>query len=306
MLRQATENNPQYAQAFVEMWVGPGGPIAHFPEAEQALRSALKMGKTIQALTVLAMVLARTGRQAEAVTYFRKVIALDPKVPGSHINLGITLADQFNLEGASRNFRKPYVSIRMPPRPTTTRGACCSTCGATAMPSPNSKPPRAWTQSLPVLVLTRSDRKIGRQRPGVSSDAAKGGGARPHEPRYPICAGTELLRSGDRDGAIAQWRKVIEIKPDHAEALYNLSRQLARSDPQEAQQFQRRFDTLQSQKRIMDRAQTLGNFGLSAAAAHDWPQAIAQLKEGLQVCGQCSALALLHKNLASPTAVPGT
>ena len=47
----------------------------------------------------------------------------------------------------------------------------------------------------------------------------------------------------------------------------------------------------------MDRAQTLGNFALSAAAAHDWPQAIAQLKEGLQVCGDCSALALLHKDL---------
>ena len=119
----------------------------------------------------------------------------------------------------------------------------------------------------------------------------------PTNPDTLFALGQELLRSSDRDGAIAQWRKVIEIKPDHAEALYNLSRQLAVSDPQEAQQFQRRFDTLQSQKRIMDRAQTLGNFGLSAAAAHDWPQAIAQLKEGLQVCGHCSALALLHKNL---------
>jgi tetratricopeptide (TPR) repeat protein len=106
-----------------------------------------------------------------------------------------------------------------------------------------------------------------------------------------------LLRSSDRDGAIAQWRRVIEIKPDYAEALYNLSRQLAKSDPEEARKFQRRFDTLQAQRRIMDRAQILGNFGLSAAAAHDWPQAIAQLKEGLQVCGQCSALALLHKDL---------
>ena len=149
LLRQATENNPQYAQAFVNLGLVLAAQ-SRFPEAEQALRSALKIGEdNSQALTVLAMVLARTGRQAEAVTYFRKVIALDPKDPGSHINLGITLADQFNLEGASRNFRKPYVSIRMPPRPTTTRAACCSTCGATAMPSPNSKPPRAWTPDLP-------------------------------------------------------------------------------------------------------------------------------------------------------------
>jgi Flp pilus assembly protein TadD len=47
----------------------------------------------------------------------------------------------------------------------------------------------------------------------------------------------------------------------------------------------------------MDHAQTLGNFALSSAAAHDWPQAISQLQEGLKICGDCSALALLHKNL---------
>ncbi|MGC2183239.1 MAG: tetratricopeptide repeat protein, partial [Terriglobales bacterium] len=119
----------------------------------------------------------------------------------------------------------------------------------------------------------------------------------PRNPDTLFVLGQELLHSGDRDAAIAQWRKVIEIKPDHGEALYNLSRQLVKTDPQEAQQFQQRFETLQAQKHIMDRAQTLGNFALSAAAAHDWPQAIAQLKEGLQVCGECSALALLHKDL---------
>ena len=47
----------------------------------------------------------------------------------------------------------------------------------------------------------------------------------------------------------------------------------------------------------MDRAQTLGNFALSSAAAHDWPQAVSQLQEGLKICGDCSASALLHKNL---------
>jgi tetratricopeptide (TPR) repeat protein len=119
----------------------------------------------------------------------------------------------------------------------------------------------------------------------------------PKNPDTLFVLGQELLHSGNRDGAIAQWRKVIEIKPDHGEALYNLSRQLLKTDPQEAQQFQQRFDTLQAQKHVMDRAQTLGNFALSAAAAHDWPQAIAQLKEGLLICGECSALALLHKDL---------
>ena len=37
--------------------------------------------------------------------------------------------------------------------------------------------------------------------------------------------------------------------------------------------------------------------GLTSASAHDWPQAISQLKEGLELCGSCRALAQLHKDL---------
>ena len=92
-------------------------------------------------------------------------------------------------------------------------------------------------------------------------------------------------------------KKVIEINPEHSQALYNLFRQLDQSDPQEARQFQSRFEALQAQNQIMDRAQTLGNFALASAAAHDWPQAISQLKEGIQVCGSCTALGQLHKDL---------
>ena len=109
--------------------------------------------------------------------------------------------------------------------------------------------------------------------------------------------GRELLRKGDNAGAIEQWRKAIEIQPDYGEALYNLARLLTKSDPAEAKRLQARFDDLQAQKHIMDRAQTLGNFALASADAHDWPQAIAQLKEGIELCKNCSALPLLHKDL---------
>jgi Flp pilus assembly protein TadD len=70
-----------------------------------------------------------------------------------------------------------------------------------------------------------------------------------------------------------------------------------KSNPEEAKQLQARFQALQAQQHIMDRAQTLGNFALTSADAHDWPQAIAHLKEALEVCGNCSALPQLHKDL---------
>jgi tetratricopeptide (TPR) repeat protein len=109
--------------------------------------------------------------------------------------------------------------------------------------------------------------------------------------------GQGLLRSGDHAGAIVQWRKAIEVRPDYSEALYNLSRVLAKSDPEEAKRLQNQFEKLQAQEHITDRAQTLGNFALASAAAHDWPQAIAQLKEGIKVCGDCDALPLLKKDI---------
>src|SRR6266404_3239361 len=95
----------------------------------------------------------------------------------------------------------------------------------------------------------------------------------------------------------AQSRKAIEVRPDYSEALYNLSRVLAKSDPKEAKRLQNQFEKLQAQEHITDRAQPLGNFALASAAARDWPQAIAQLKEGIKVCGDCGALPLLKKDL---------
>jgi len=109
--------------------------------------------------------------------------------------------------------------------------------------------------------------------------------------------GQELVRKGDSAAAAQQWRKAIEIRPQYSEALYSLSRLLAKSDPQESARLQSRFKDLQEQQHIMDRSQTLGNFALASADAHDWPQAIAQLKEGIQTCGNCSALPQLHKDL---------
>ncbi len=109
--------------------------------------------------------------------------------------------------------------------------------------------------------------------------------------------GQEMMRKGDTAGAIKQWRKAIEVRPQYNEALYNLARLLMKSNPDEGKRLQARFENLQNDQHITDRASTLGNFALASADAHDWPQAIAQLKEALQVCGDCSALPILHKDL---------
>ncbi len=210
----------------------------------------------------------------------------------------MALADQFNLEGALEEFSE---AIRLDPNAAAAhynkgRVLLDLRRDSDAKPELEAATRLDPGSSEPWYLLGLIEKSAGNPQAAVQM-LQKAAALDPRNPDTLFVLGQELLHSGDRNGAIAQWRRVIEIKPDHGEALYNLSRQLVKTDPQEAQQFQQRFDTLQAQKHIMDRAQTLGNFALSAAAAHDWPQAIAQLKEGLQVCGECSALALLHKNL---------
>jgi tetratricopeptide (TPR) repeat protein len=109
--------------------------------------------------------------------------------------------------------------------------------------------------------------------------------------------GREMLESGDRAGAIAAWRKTIQIQPTYDEALYNLARVLSKSQPEEAKALESRVKDLKNQQHVMDRARTLGNFALASANAHDWPQAVSQLKEAIGVCGECEAKSRLHKDL---------
>jgi len=100
LFRQAVENNPQYAQAFVNLGLILAGQ-SRFPEANQALQTAVRLEpNNTKALSSRAMVLIRLGQPAEAVTDFRKVVELDSRSPDAHLNLGIALADQFDLEGA--------------------------------------------------------------------------------------------------------------------------------------------------------------------------------------------------------------
>jgi tetratricopeptide (TPR) repeat protein len=214
------------------------------------------------------------------------------------LNLGIAYADEFNLEGALAEFSE---AVNLDPNSAPAH----YNKGRVLLDLrryPDAKPELANAVHLdpqyaePWYLLGLIEKAAGNAAAAVEA-LQKSAELDPKNPDTLFVLGQELLHNGDRAGAVAQWRKVIEMNPEHGEALYNLSRQLAQSDPDESNGFQARFEALQTQKQIMDRAQTLGNFALASAAAHDWPQAISQLQEGIQVCGGCTALGQLHKDL---------
>jgi tetratricopeptide (TPR) repeat protein len=89
----------------------------------------------------------------------------------------------------------------------------------------------------------------------------------------------------------------VRSDPSHSQALYKLARDLSKSHDPEAQQYQARFDALQREQQVTDRVQQLGNFALEAANAQNWPQAMEQMSEAIQLCGNCPQAAHLHRNL---------
>jgi tetratricopeptide (TPR) repeat protein len=238
------------------------------------------------------------NRGSEALTSFRKVIELDPKSPGAHLNLGIALADQFDLNGALAEFSE---AVRLDPE----NAVAHYNKGRVLLDLQHNSEAKPELETATHLDASSADSwyllgLISRQ--AGDADTAiqqfeKALAASPDNAEALFMLGQELQRKGDTAGAIERWRKAIEIRPQYNEAYYSLSRLLMKSDPAEGKRLQDRFQKLQAQQHIMDRAQTLGNFALASADAHDWPQAIAQLKEGIKACGECSALAQLHKDL---------
>jgi Tfp pilus assembly protein PilF len=244
------------------------------------------------------MVLVRLNKGSDALGYFRKVTELDPKSPGAHLNLGIAMADQFDLNGALAEFSE---AVSLDPANAVAhynKGRVLLDLQRNSQAKPELE--RA-TQLDPNsadswYLLGLISRQAGEADTAILN-FKKSLSIKPDNAEAHFMLGQELQRKGDKAGAIEQWRKTIQIEPQYSEAYYSLSRLLMQSNPDEAKQLQAQFKALQAAQHVTDRANTLGNFALASADAHDWPKAIDQLKESISACGQCNSLAQLHKDL---------
>ncbi len=119
----------------------------------------------------------------------------------------------------------------------------------------------------------------------------------PGLPNASYLLGQSYQSLGKMEDAVGAWKAALQADPNHAQALYSLSRALAKSNPAEAARYRARFSSLQAQSGATERARTLSNFAIAAAGAGKWNDAISQLNEAIQVCGNCSSGPALHKNL---------
>lgn len=294
LFRSAIVLQPNYARAHLNLGLVRADQ-GRLQEAEEQIRQPLSLAPNdARAHTALGIALSRQGRLEEAIETFRALTASQPDSAEAHLNLRIALADQYDLEAALESFTR---ATRLAPDAVAAhynKGRALYDLGRHEEAYAELERAAGVPQALYLLALIEKQRTSPERARELLHQvvAAAPGDADAHHQ-----LGLNYALTGDEDLAAEHRKQAVAIDSRHGQALYNLTQLLRGTRPDQAQRDQERFEELQKLLRIEDRAETLRNFALASANARDWPQAITQLEEAIDVCGQCPTQAPLHKNL---------
>ena len=297
LFRQAIKSNARYADAYIAL----GLLLAEqgrFREAEGELEKAIGIDAGNQrATTALGMVKTRLGA-GESIEAFRKAVSMDPESGEARVNLGIALADQFQLDAALVEFSE---AVRLTPNSAAARynkGRILVDLKRYREAKPELQAAlRLEPANVHALyLLARAENQLG-ELERSSEHLTRLVAQQPKHADALYLLGQNFQSLGKTEQSVAAWIQAAEANPNHSEALYNLSRTLMKTNPDQAKTYQRRFVALQKKSQNADRAESLANVAIRAAQSKDWPKALAQLREALELCGECRIRADLHKNL---------
>jgi tetratricopeptide (TPR) repeat protein len=298
LFQEAIKNDPNYSKAHVNyglLLVQQGSLV----EAEEQFRTAIQINqKDANAYSALGMLLAKTGRTPDAVACFRKAVELEPTSAEAHLNLGIALADQFDRTAAFNEFSEAARLDPQLPAAHYNLGRVHYEGGkygdadqelTTAMRlQPN------YAGALYFLALTTKQENQPERSTELLRKVVQ---LQPENADAQYLLGQDLDHLGDHRGAIEHWKAALQADPNHSQALFNLAKSLSKTHDPGAKQYQDRFEALQKEQQLADRVSELGNLAIEAADAKNWPQALLQMSEAIQLCGKCPQSSHLHKNL---------
>jgi superkiller protein 3 len=299
LFRLAIQERQNYAPAHVNLGFVLAGE-GKYTEAEKEIRNALHGSpKSISAYNALGMIAAKLGRGEEAIEILQKVLQVQPDSAFAHLNLGAALsADGFDLPGALNQFSE---AIRLDSK----SAAAHYSEGRVLYELNRFEEARVELDTAfrlqpdypeALYLLAQVEKKNGNVRRSVelldhlvtlepsNSDAQ-------------LLLGRNLVILGNMEEAIHHMQIAVGASPDNEDALYSLAQALSRVGRPEAKVFLERFQSLKQQREVNDRIQKLGSYGLEAAKARDWPQAVADFKEAIELCGPCASSVDLHRNL---------
>jgi len=298
LLRQAVEDDPNYKDGHLEL----GAILARQnrrSEAEEELDKAVALApQDPVTLSTVGKAKVEIGRMTEGIALLRKVADLAPDLAVTHLDLGIALADSYDLPGALEQMSE---AVRLAPQSGVAhfnRGRVLFDMGRTTEATPELETACRLVPQMaqPRYFLALVNKQAG-DLAGATSLLEEAVKLDPGNLMALYLLGQCLEQQHETDQAIVAWRQAIAVDPNFSQALFGLARALRSTNPAESEQFMTRYSTIQKQRQILDEANTLANNGVVAASAHDWPEAIRQLKAAIAECENCTAKADLHKKL---------
>jgi len=298
LLRQAIEDDPKYVKGHLNL----GLILAQQnrkSDAEEELDKAVALSPNDPAtISAAGKVKMQMGKSSEGIALLRKVVDLAPDLAAAHLDLALALADSYDLTAA---LVQTGEAVRLAPqsgvahfyrgrvlydlnRATEAQRDFETACRlAPLMPEPR-------------YFLALIDKQQGKPQlaAGLFEETVK---LQPRNAMAWYMLGQSLEQESETAKALAAWRNAIAVDPNFTQALFSLAQALRSTDQAESEQFMARYTAVQKERRILDRADSLANNGIEAESAHDWPEAIRQLKEAIATCGECAAKADLHRKL---------
>lgn len=298
LLRQAIEDNPNFNDGHLNL----GLILAQQnrkSDANKELDNAVALLPTDPAtLSVVGKAKVQMGELSEGLALLQKEAELAPDLAAAHLDLALALAAGYDLPAA---LVQTSEAIRLAPqsgvahffhgrvlydlsRSDEARSEFETACRL----NPRMPEPRYF-----LALISKQEGKYP-QAASLLEETVK---LQPGNARAWFMLGECLEHESNIDKALEAWRKAIAIDPKYSQALFSLARALRSTSRAESDQVMDRYTAVQKEHRIMDRADTLANNGVEAASVHDWPEAIRQLNEAIAACGDCAAIADLHRKL---------
>lgn len=298
LFESAVKNDPSYAPAYVNygLLLQSQGSL---DKAEAQFLAALQIdSRNADALAALGMLQRQNGRLAEAVETLQRAVALEPDSAQYHLDLGLALQDEPDRPDAFNEFSE---AAHLAPDLAAAHYNLGHFFFEAAKYDEAERELQAALHINPddvgaLFYLGATAAQEG-QLTRSTELLKKAVALQPHNADAQYLLGRNLEHSGDSAGAIQHWKAAIEARPDFSQALYSLAKALRNAHDPEAQKYQDDFDVVLKNQQIADRVTELGNVALQSADAHKWPEALEQMNQAIELCGNCAQSAHLHKNL---------
>lgn len=298
LLRQTLEDDPKYKEGRLNLGLILSQQNRK-SEASEEFDKAIALAPNDPALlSTVGKARVQLGNLSEGIALLKKVVELAPDLAAAHLDLALAFSASYDLNSA---LVQTSEAVRLAPQSGVAhfyRGRILFDLGHTSEAQPEFETATRLNPQMaePMYFLALIDRQEGKYELAASL-LEKTVKLQPRNVMAWHMLGQSLEQTSASAQAIAAWRQAIAIDPNFTQALFSLARALRPTDQAESERLMSRYLAVQKERSVVDRADSLANNGLQAAAAHDWPEATRLLREAIAACGDCAAKPDLHRKL---------